>query len=207
MDPAAREKRQAKRKREILRATLRLLRRHGSGISTAQIAAEANCSKETLYDWFNDRDGIFMALVEEQARAMGQALRTAFQSVDALPFKEKLTAYSLALVDFTSGEALIAVNRAAMAEACHTKAELGLVVLDDWDSQVANAVRDLMQQGADEGHVAIDDLDEAFDVLVGLLIGDRQRRLLLGEESRPEPQQMEDISAKAVERWLTLFKT
>lgn len=204
MDEKARTIRQEKRKRQILGATLRLLRRHGTSISTAQIAAEASCSKETLYAWFEDREGILRALVEEQAKSMGDALARSF-SASKGEFRDRLSAYCLALLDIMTGEAVIAVNRVAMADACREGADLGLAVVDDWQARVVGPFVVLLNEGHDEEVLDFDDAEEAFEVLMGLLIGDRQRRLLLGEESRPELDEMQAIVERAVTRFMRLF--
>ena len=196
--------RQEKRRREILGATLRLVRRHGTAISTAQIAAEAKCSKETLYAWFNDRDGIMLALVQEQGQSMGSALTRAFGDASEGRFEDRLRAYALALVDIMTGEAVLAVNRIAMADACKDSQALGAAVVKNWESQVRGPFVDLLEAGRAAGKVRFEDAVEAFDMLVGLLIGDRQRRLLLGETSRPKADEMEQIVDTALARWFNL---
>lgn len=205
MEEHAKEARRNKRRRQILGATLRLLRRHGTGISTAQIASEAKCSKETLYAWFEDREGIFQALVEEQAAAMGEAFERSNRRIEG-EFSTKFEAYCITLLDIMTGEAAIAINRLAMADACREHADLGLVVLDDWHARVAAPFKDLFEQGAVENIVTMEDPEEAFEVLIGLLIGDRQRRLLLGEDGRPDSEEMQQMAKLAVARWISIFK-
>lgn len=193
------------RKRQILGATLRLLRRHGSGITTAQIAAEARCSKETLYSWFGDRDGIMMALVQEQAKGMNDALAMAFSKAEGT-IEKRLRAYATMLLDIMTGEASLAVNRIAMAQTCRESAVLGGAVLKDWNDKVAKPFIEVFHEGNASGYLVVHSPKEAFDNLVGLLVGDRQRRLLLGEDNRPEPAAMAGIATKAVQRWLILYK-
>ena len=65
---------------------------------------------------------------------------------------------------------------------------------------------EMFQQGNENGDLAVHSPQEAFENLVGLLIGDRQRRLLLGEDMRPDPAAMKAIAAKAVQRWLILYR-
>lgn len=206
MEPSARMIRQDKRKRQILSATLRLVRRHGTGISTAQIAAEARCSKETLYAWFSDRDGLMHALVEEQARHMGDALARSFARADGESFEARLHSYCLALIDFLTGEAVLAVNRIAMADACRDGADLGLAVLDDWQARVVAPFLGLLKEGRENTMIEAEDLNEAFNVLMGLLIGDRQRRLLLGEASRPTMEEMSKQVDRALVHWFTIYR-
>ncbi len=203
-EPKASDK-QGLRRRQILGATLRLLRRHGAGITTAQIAAEAHCSKETLYNWFEDRDGIMMALVKEQAKGMNRALAAGFGNKQG-SLEARLKTHCTLLLDIMTGDAVLAVNRIAMAEACSDKTNLGLTVLADWKAEVCEPFFKLFQQGNENGELAVHDADEAFENLLGLLVGDRQRRLLLGENSRPEQAAMAAIAAKAVQRWMILYR-
>lgn len=183
---------------------MRLVRRHGAGISTAQIAAEAHCSKETLYNWFDDRDGILMALVEEQARGMNAALETGFVRFEG-SLKERLEASCAFLLDIMTGDAVVVVNRIAMAQACKENASLGLAVLAGWQEQVEMPFRRLFEEGVRAGVVKIDDPGDAFQALIGLLVGDRQRRLLLGEAARPTSDEMVMVSKRAVDRWWQIF--
>src|SRR5690606_24452573 len=55
------------RQRDVLDAVLRLLVEEGDKITMASVARRASCSKETLYKWFGDRDGLLTAAVKWQA--------------------------------------------------------------------------------------------------------------------------------------------
>lgn len=201
------EQKRVKRRRQILAATLRLVRKHGTGISTAQIAAEASCSKETLYNWFSDRDGIFAALVEEQAQSMGAALDAAVEALGkngGTSFENRLSDHAIALLDIMTGDAVIAVNRIAMSQTCAEKPALGEAVRDMWDAEIVTRFERLFAEGAESGHVAKYDTKLQFDGLLGLLLGDRQRRILLGGNSRPKSNEMRTIAENAVRYWLKL---
>ena len=193
------------RRLQILRATMRLLRRYGAGITTAQIPAESSCSKETLYNWFGDRDGIMLALAHEQASGMRQAMADRFANAQG-SLENRLSSCATLLLDIMTGDAALAVNRVAMAQASLEKAELGEAVMADWNEQVAAPFMEIFQQGNESGDLAVHSPQEAFENLVGLLIGDRQRRLLLGEDMRPDPAAMKSIATKAVQRWLILYR-
>ena len=192
------------RSRQILAATLRLVRDHGTAISTAQIAARANCSKETLYNWFDDRDGILLSLIDEQAKGMNAALAVGFGNVSGV-FADKLQAYCALLLDILTGDAVIAVNRIAMSQTCTDSVKFGESVLANWQEQVRSPFLILLDKGNESGDVVVEDADEAFETLVGLLVGDRQRRLLLGEKARPNASDMPHIARRAVDRFLVLY--
>ncbi|MEE9374869.1 MAG: TetR/AcrR family transcriptional regulator [Rhizobiaceae bacterium] len=205
MSDESKQAKHNKRRRQILGATLRLLRRHGADITTAQIAEEAHCSKETLYNWFGDRDGIMLALVAEQARGMNEVLNSGFQNAEG-NLEARLKAHCTLLLDILTGEAVLVVNRVAMAQACADHSSLGTAVLADWNEQVAKPFINLFQEGNEAGEFAIHSADEALENLIGLLVGDRQRRLLLGEiGARPNAEAMAAIAAKAVQRWMMLY--
>ncbi len=204
MDGESLSVRQSARRLQILRATMRLLRQHGAGITTAQIAAEASCSKETLYSWFGDRDGILLALAREQARGMFLAMADRFESVEGdLP--ARLRSVATLLLDIMTGDAAIAVNRVAMAHACSDDSTLGRAVMSDWNSQVVEPFVRLLREGNEAGELAIGDFDEAFNGFIGLLVGDRQRRLLLGDDVRPQPAEMSAIASRAVDQFFALY--
>lgn len=197
--------RQAKRRREILGATLRGVRRFGPAVSTAQIAALAKCSKETLYGWFGDRDGLMRALVEEQASAMA-ALLAAHPPMLGDGFAKQLRQQSVLLLDMMTGDAHLAVHQLAIAEDGTKSARvLGQTVMAQWEAQVVARFVALLNAGAREGSIVVYSPREAFDDLVGLLIGDRQRQLLMGQDARPAPAQMKAVAEKAVQRWMVLY--
>ena len=52
-----------RRRRELVEATLRAIRRHGAGVGMDEIAAEAQTSKTVIYRHFGDRTGLYEAVV------------------------------------------------------------------------------------------------------------------------------------------------
>ena len=198
--------RQSTRRRQILQATLRLVRKHGTGITTAQIAAESRCSKETLYSWFGSRDGIFAALVDAQAEAMAEALQAGFGNAEG-SLEDRLRHNAAVLLDIMTGDADIVINRIAMAGASSGASALGEKVMAGWKASVVRPFIDLFEEGSRAGGLTIYDSQEAFDTLSGLVIGDRQRQLLLGAGTRPGARAMVSIANKAIQRWLVLYRS
>ncbi|MDO5534079.1 MAG: TetR/AcrR family transcriptional regulator [Propionibacteriaceae bacterium] len=54
----------AERRRELVEATLRAIRKHGHGIGMDELAAEAGTSKTVFYRHFGDRSGLYAAVVD-----------------------------------------------------------------------------------------------------------------------------------------------
>ena len=55
------------RQQAVLTAALELLVEGGDALTMTAVARRASCSKETLYKWFGDRDGLLTATVQWQA--------------------------------------------------------------------------------------------------------------------------------------------
>ncbi len=56
------------RQADVLASALALLVEGGEkALTTAGLARAANCSKESLYKWFGDRDGLLAAVIAYQA--------------------------------------------------------------------------------------------------------------------------------------------
>ncbi|MCU0882187.1 MAG: TetR/AcrR family transcriptional regulator, partial [Hyphomonadaceae bacterium] len=102
------------RRDAVLAAVLRLLETEGAAASTARIAQAAACSKETLYKWFGDRNGLLTATVQWQAaRVAMPAMPHDRLTREAL--EAALTSFAESWLTVISGEASIALNRAAVA--------------------------------------------------------------------------------------------
>lgn len=64
------------RRRELVEATLRAIRRHGARLGMEDIAAEAATSKTVIYRHFGDRVGLYLAVVEKVAENILADLHT-----------------------------------------------------------------------------------------------------------------------------------
>ena len=66
MDQNTQEQGTPDRRHEVLSAVLDLMVEEGDRFSMAAVARRASCSKEALYKWFGDRDGLLTATVRWQ---------------------------------------------------------------------------------------------------------------------------------------------
>ncbi|WP_425309718.1 TetR/AcrR family transcriptional regulator [Ammonicoccus fulvus] len=67
----------AARRAELVDSTLRAIRRHGSGVSMEDIAAEARTSKTVIYRHFSDRAGLYRAVADKVGRRIGRSIAEA----------------------------------------------------------------------------------------------------------------------------------
>lgn len=102
------------RKRELVEATLRAIRRHGHTLGMDEIAAEAGTSKTVIYRHFGDRNGLYEAVVESVQRfiigTVSEALTAAL--TPAALVRELADAY-LALVEADGEIYRFVINRPA----------------------------------------------------------------------------------------------
>ena len=193
------------RRNQILAKTLNLIKIHGANVSTAQIAKESRCSKETLYTWFGNRDGIFETLADELTKKINEALTKTQQTNQGAEFTKKLEAMSLAWLDIISGDAVIAVSRAVMSQVGDKPNNASKIFEQQWD-RTKIPFFELFEEGTKSKIVKIKDKQEAFDTLAGLVAGERLYRQLLGQNTRMNMSEMKSHTKKTVKQWITLYK-
>ena len=77
------------RQQAVLDAVLGLMVEEGDQLTMDAVARRASCSKETLYKWFGDRDGLLTATVRWQASRV-HAGRYAPNALDVTALRESL---------------------------------------------------------------------------------------------------------------------
>ncbi|WP_083924259.1 TetR/AcrR family transcriptional regulator C-terminal domain-containing protein [Nocardiopsis lucentensis] len=188
---------QAARRRAALDAALaELLERGAAGITMQAVATRAGSSKESLYAWFGSRQGLLAALIERQAEQVNAAVATAIdRSSDP---RTALTAVARNLLTLLVGDVSVALNRAAM-----TSPELAGLLLRHGRHTTGPLVAAFLDRLAGEGVLRVDEPEEAFRLLYGLVVRDLQIRVLLGEHP-PSEEEIRAQAVVAVDRFLAL---
>ncbi|WP_159621990.1 TetR/AcrR family transcriptional regulator [Ruania rhizosphaerae] len=157
------------------------------------VAVRARASKETLYRWFADRDGLLRAVIERAADQSATRVMTAFE--EPLPegpeaarraAQEVLTEYGTALLRLLTGEPSLALNRAAMATPA-----LRAVLLESGRRRIGPVVESALTRLDSAGLLDLTRLGgpaRAFEILYGLIVRDIQIRVLLGDVPPAEPE-------------------
>ena len=194
----------SERQREVLDAVLKLMVAEGDGFSVAAVARAASCSKETLYKWFGDRDGLLTATVRWQASKVRMPKlpedRLTGESLEAA-----LTGFAASWLTVITGDLSIALNRAAVAHAGSGKSRLGEIVLTNGPFAMKRRIEPLLEAGRAAGLLDFADVTDAFRSFFGLVVADTQIRLLLGEDSHPDQAEIGNLSAQAVTKFLRLY--
>jgi AcrR family transcriptional regulator len=194
------------RQGEVLDAALTQLVEGGDRFTMESVARRASCSKETLYRWFGDRDGLLTAVVQWQASKVRAGAYDA-ANLDAGALRAALEDFAAAWLGVVSGPPSIALNRAAAAHAAAGKDDLGRIVLSEGRFAIGARVKPLLEAGREAGLLAFDDAETAFRTLFGLVARDVQIRLLLGDPLVLTTRQIAREAAQATDQFLKLYAT
>lgn len=192
------------RQNAVLSVALRMLVEGGDkALTTAGLAKAANCSKESLYKWFGDRDGILAAIVTYQASKVRAVDERATPSTPEA-FETALTAFAEDLLSVLLSGTSLALNRLSIGAVRGDRAGLGAVLVDKGKRRIEDRATHLLTHGKRQRFIAFDDASQAYSTLYGLIIGDAHIRALLGDDPKITADQQAACAAKAVEQFLTL---
>ncbi|MAM09320.1 TetR/AcrR family transcriptional regulator [Martelella lutilitoris] len=191
------------RQQAVLEQALRLLVEGGEkSVTTAGIARAASCSKESLYKWFGDRDGLLSAMIAYQASKV-RTFESAGHRLDADELRHHLSAFAQDLLEVLAGDVSLALNRLAIGRVTKDGQKLGRLLLERGRAQIDQRARALLEDGRRSGLLVFDNGDEAYRVFYGLIVGDSHVRFLLGEAA--DRSLFRRRAERAVERFWTLF--
>ena len=192
------------RQGEILDKALSLLVSSGGNVTMEAVARAASCSKETLYNWFGDRDGLLVATVQWQASKVREP-ELDLARLDIGSLARSLEAFATDLLSVLSGDISVALNRSAIAHAATDSSELGAVVLENGRGAMGRRLKPVLEAGRKASILKFDDSEEAFRTFFGLVVRDVQIRLLLGDPL--SPNEVASEAALATRQFLKLYQT
>jgi AcrR family transcriptional regulator len=195
----------ARRLAAIKEAAFEILAEKGyKAASMLEIARRAKASNETLYKWFGNKQALFKALVEDNAREARELLEKAL--ADGSDPIDALSRLGPVLLEIVTGEKAIALNRAAAGDVFET-ATLGGTIADYGRETILPLLTAVFERAGKEGMLAIDDPREAAETYVNLLIGDLQIRRVIGVSPPPARKQAEARTARAVKQLRRIYGT
>lgn len=195
-----------RRRDEILDHAVEVLAERGyRDASMLEIAKRAAASKETLYAWFGDKQGLFEAVIRRNAEVVQEVLRGYLEN--NAPPDVALPEFGRALLTLLLGDSAVAINRAAISEARAEPRLAETLARAGRDATLPAFLRYLERQ-QERGTLQLDTTpEEAAEVYLGLLLGDRQVRRLLGRIPAPSKTEIDARAAAATRRFLQLYGT
>lgn len=195
----------SERQEAVLDAVLALMVEQGASLTMNDIARRASCSKETLYKWFGDRDGILTATVRWQASKVRAGNYDA-QKLDAAALRESLENFARNWLTVISSSTSVALNRVAIGEAASGKSDLGRIVLANGRLAIGERLKPLLEAAREAGLLEFSEAETAFRTFFGLVGRDVQIRLLLGDALNYPMSEIATDARRATNQFLTLFE-
>jgi AcrR family transcriptional regulator len=168
------------------------------------VARRASCSKETLYKWFGDREGLLTATVRWQASKVRAGTYDAAR-LDASALQASLEAFAANWLEVISSRTSIALNRVAVGHAQSGKSNLGEIVLANGRFAIGERLKPLLETARAARLLIFDDTETAFRTFFGLVGRDVQIRLLLGDPLRLTAAEIVRDARRATQQFLQLF--
>lgn len=191
------------RQREVLDAVLAVLVEDGDRMTMSAVAQRASCSKETLYKWFGDRDGLLTATVKWQAQNV-RVTPTDPHQLDRSTLRKRLEEFAVNWLSVVSTKTSIALNRVAISEA-GSAGGLGKILLENGRFEMGRRLKPILDAGRTKGLLAFDDTETAFRTFFGLVARDVQFRLLLGETLDLTKAIIRADAMRAADQFLALY--
>lgn len=192
------------RQKDVLDAALGLLVEGGDGLTMTGVARRASCSKETLYKWFGDRDGLLTATVQWQASRV-RMVPVDRETLDKRTLAIALEKFGRDWLTVLTGDISVALNRLAVNHAGQEKRNLGRIVLENGPIGMARRCIPMLEAGREAGLLKFEDPDQTFRTFFGLVVRDTQIRMLLGEQRQPSEEKIVAQARRAREQFFTLF--
>lgn len=191
------------RQREVLDAVLAVLVEDGDRMTMNAVAQRASCSKETLYKWFGDRDGLLTATVKWQAQNV-RVTPTDPRQLDRSTLRKRLEEFAANWLSVVSTKTSIALNRVAISEA-GSAGGLGKILLENGRFEMGRRLKPILDAGRAKGLLTFDDTETAFRTFFGLVARDVQFRLLLGETLDLTKAIIRADAMRAADQFLALY--
>ncbi|WP_292715300.1 TetR/AcrR family transcriptional regulator [Mesorhizobium sp.] len=192
------------RQKAVLDAALRLLVEEGDQLTMTAVARRASCSKETLYKWFGDRDGLLTATVQWQASKVRVVLVDR-KGLDLASLTASLERFASDWLKVISSDTSIALNRVAVSHAGSGKDDLGAIVLENGRFALARRLKPVLEAGQQAGLLEFSDAEAAFRTFFGLVARDVQIRLLLGDRLEMTDAAIGSDAVWATQQFLALY--
>lgn len=190
-----RDENRSTRRKQIEKAAYEILQEQGfASASMLKIAKRAKASNETLYNWYGDKQGLFLSLVVRNASDIKQVLEKQIsQDTLALECLEKIGPKLLTLL---VGDKAIALNRAAASD---PTGQLGKAIAAGGRNDIAPLIGKLFDQARDQNLLTFKKTDNVVEQYLGLLVGDLQIRRAIGAIPQPSKTVIDQRAKSAFE--------
>ncbi|WP_377800634.1 TetR/AcrR family transcriptional regulator [Bosea eneae] len=163
------------------------------------IIERAGGSKRNIYNEFGNKEGLFLALVAENA---DMALSTLpMDEPGGRDLQETLTSFGQHLMSIYTSPALVGIYRIAITEA-NRFPDLVRSFYERGPGRATSQLAGVLERARERGDIRTDDCLRAAGHFVGMIRGNLHLQIVLGLRAPPSGEEMKETVASVVEIFL-----
>ncbi|VWX55821.1 TetR/AcrR family transcriptional regulator [Sphingorhabdus sp. 109] len=174
-----------------------------SGASIESIAALAEVSKVTVYNWFSTKENLFAEVVKAECRHMSESLVGENSKTRSL--RETLIAVAERMLDSLTKEEKVRFDRVLAAEVDRDP-RIGQFFLDNGPRTILQNIVNLLKISQKKGEIQSNDLTSSAEMFVSLVMGRIDLFLRYGENIKLTAAQKRERARKAVDAWMQIHQ-
>lgn len=163
------------------------------------IIERAGGSKRNIYSEFGNKEGLFTAIVTENAGKAVAAL--AVEETDGRDLRTMLTAFGTRLMDIYMSPALLGVYRIVVTEYARFP-DLVRTFYEQGPGRAAARLAEVLEEARKRGEFRTGDCAGAADHFVGMIRGNLHLQVVLGLRPAPDAQEAQAVIRSAVDLFL-----
>jgi len=193
----------SERKRQAIQGagTAVFLERGYEAASMDLIAAEANVSKQTIYNHFHSKDELFRAIITDMTTTLVVPLSMA-KAAASTP-KQLLQSFARDFLELMLQPSSLALYRLIVAESARFP-ELGAALFAAGAGRLIRMLADYLEWETQRGRLAVEEPERAAELFIGMLTGRLQFRALLGGTESATDAELHRRATFAVSSFLAL---
>jgi len=159
-----------------------------AAVSIAAIAQEAGVSTKTLYRLFPGKAALFEAMCADRLERLLSAVD--LQASDDVDIETGLRAALMACADLALDPEVVALQRMVLQQSA-TFPDLAANFYRDGISRTAAALADWLRDQVKKKRIALDDVDEAAGMMIGMMVSAPQRAAIYASRTLPSRKEIE----------------
>jgi AcrR family transcriptional regulator len=196
----ARSGRQNTRREALLRAAAEVFFEQGyAATSIDAIIERAGGSKRNIYDTFKNKEGLFAAIVTQNADRILSPL--VIEEIEGRDLRETLTAFGRQLMEAYMSPSLLGVYRIAIAEA-NRFPDLVKAFYERGPGRATERLAEILEEAGQRGEVRAGDYPRMADQFVGMIRDNLHLQVVLGLRPPPSTAEARDAVRSTVDIFL-----
>ncbi|GAA0485059.1 hypothetical protein GCM10009096_29670 [Parasphingorhabdus litoris] len=174
-----------------------------SAATIEAIAARAQVSKVTIYSRFNDKENLFVQVVQTECSHMRQNFTV--ENLENKSLRDVLLHAALGMMNFLMRDEMIRFERILGAEVTRDP-KIGERFLDNGPRRLLQDLSNLLQLSIEKGEIQSDDITASAEMFAGLVMGRMDLFMRYGHVMKLSAADKEKRATRAVDAWMLIHK-